>query len=212
VASRTSDSEIVLSDTSVSITVGEVFSLGRAAYDLPSNFAMFDGPLTYAVGSSVMYPQIEVIPEHVVRQRLSEITSGRPIVAAYRPKAIDQTTGTRYELLFAPVPDAAYPMHYRYRVNVSAVDATNSYPPGGESHGETVLEACLAAAEAKLNDGAGIHATLFQERLYASVSFDRKLSAPDFAGYNRDASDRPIARLNTHDCDVHIVTYNGVAY
>jgi hypothetical protein len=52
------------------------------------------------------------------------------------------------------------------------IDAINEYPLGGVVHGETILEACLAAAEATLVDAEGVHSKRFMECLASSIRID----------------------------------------
>jgi hypothetical protein len=132
-------------------------------------------------------------------------------MAAIRPKPIDMTALPRYEIVFYPVPDKAYTFAGRYRVNMAALSTSNIYPPGGQPHGETILESCLAAAERFLGGRNGVHAMMFDERLAASVSADRIASSPDFLGYNGDASDGYALDQYGHYSD-HLVTYEGQSY
>jgi hypothetical protein len=99
------------------------------------------------------------------------------------------TASTAYELLLSPTPDAAYSLHYHYRVAIPALDSTNTTPPGGEAHGELYIESCLAAAEQRLHGEMGLHSARFMECLTASVLHDRKVSCPDTLGFSRDRSD-----------------------
>lgn len=182
---------------------------GTYQYDLPIDFSTFDGPLSYAPNVSTLYCPVVIVDENSVMQRQSVGTaSGRPTMAAYRPKKLDQTSGTRYEVVFYPTPDQSYVLNYRYRIGVVDLSSSNKYPPGGEQHSDTVLEACLAAAERTLNDSEDLHSRRFMERLMASVWADRRCSRPQTLGPNRDRSDRPEADL-IHPNGEYYVTYNG---
>jgi hypothetical protein len=210
IASRTSNSEIVLTDTSVTEASAITYSLGRVVYDLPSDFAMIDGPLVYAAGQSILQTPIQRVSEHDLLQELCFLVmSGYPRRYAIRPKAIDMTTNTRYELLLSPSPDAVYTLYYNYRIDIPALDNTNAVPPGGDAHGELYIAACLMAVEEKLHDGIGKNAEIFMRCLAASVSHDRKVAAPDTLGYDREPSDG----RDLIDMDTGYVTgltrYNG---
>lgn len=188
---------------------------GKSEYDLPADFGGLDSPLTYAPGTNVLYPSIQVVAEQDVRrwQQTSTQADGRPTRAAIRQKNSPQTGGTRYEVLFWPVPDDAYHLHYRYRVSPGDdLDIIH----GGSAHMQTIIEACLAAAEAMLNKRQRIHEQRFLERLAASISYDQQLSSPGELGYNYDMSDRSGRDITD---DLHRlgygesgVTYNGVRY
>jgi hypothetical protein len=210
VATRDGDNQVTLDDTSVTVAAGETYSLKKSAYDLPSGFGGFEGPVTYQPGSSVTYPPIEEVSEAQVRGLLVEnYAAAPPEIVAVRPKTLDYTTGTRYEAIFYPTTDGDYTLYYRYRVDVSALSATNQYPPGGQDHAETILESCLAAAEKMLNDGQTYHQALFLQRLAASVSRDRQLSSPPYLGRLQDGRDNETFEDGLHNWD-HIVTYEGV--
>lgn len=185
---------------------------GVNTYDLPSDFASIDGPMTFAPDVTVWPKPIEIVAEHQIRVKLSEVTdSRRPEIAAIRPKSASGSTWTHYELLLWPNPDAAYVLTYRYMVNIDALSSANQYPPGAQTHAETILESCLAAAERLLGE-PGQHSARFMQLLIASVLADRAASSPEFLGYNGDRSDVPTVWPNARYPGDNIVTYNGVTY
>lgn len=216
VSVRTNGTSITLTDTTATVAAGSTFILyPPTAYDLPTDFAAIDGPMTFQPGDSVLFRPVEIIGEHQIRQRLAQLTTSyRPQAAAIRPKAIDETTWTKFEILFYPVPDAAYTLTYRYRVNILALSDARQYPPGAQPHAETILESCLASAERMRDSKDGVHEKKFQELLLSSVSSDRQHSAPAFLGYNRDCSDAPDDPYSLHGYHMtdSVVTYNGVSY
>jgi len=65
---------------------------------------------------------------------------------------------------------------------------TNTYPLGGEVHARTVLESCLAAAEAHIGDAMGLHQQRFAEALQSSIQFDMQHKLPETYGLNLDPS------------------------
>jgi len=188
---------------------------GKYVYDLPSDFGMLDSPITYAPGMNVLYPDIDVVGEQQVRRLLqaSVQADGRPTKAATRVKAGIQESGTRYEIIFWPVPDSAYHLEYRYLV---APGDTLSVIHGGSPHFQTILEACLCESDAMLSKRYRPHEERFMERLVASVHYDQSLASPKQLGYNRDRSDG----FSRHDDGEGSragfaqsgVTYNGVQY
>jgi len=176
---------------------------------------MIEGPLALVISTSVKARRIDLVSEcEVSRQLAGDHESGYPEIAALRLKTHDATVGTQYELLLYPEPDVAYTVYYRCRLPVSAIDATNIYPPGGEVHAETILESCLSVAESRMNDEEGIHVRRFMERLQASVSHDRKLACPDTIGYNLDRSDDwgDVHAWSRSGSGSDSVTYGGVLY
>jgi len=188
VASRDGDNQITLSDLTIDVDAGTSYSLAHsAAYDLPTDFAAIMGPLTYEPSVNLLYNPIEVVSERIVRRQLMDNTTpSRMEIAAIRPQSIDLTAATTYEIVFCPIPDDAYDLTYRYKVNVAALGSTNVYPPGGQPHAETILESCLAACERYRYGKDGVHAARFKELLVASVSADQKAALPDSLGYDRE--------------------------
>jgi hypothetical protein len=186
----------------------------RYTYDLPEDFAMLHGPLTYAPGRNTLYPELRVVGEHQVRRRLqAESLRSRPTIAAVRPKPPEASGATRYELLLWPIPDGDYPITYRYRFNPNTLTDEAVLPHGGPPHAQTVVEACLAAVE-ELQGKLGVHSQLFMASLASSIALDQKASSPDGLGYNRDRSDA-ISR-SSGDWRDYVesppVTYNGNLY
>lgn len=102
--------------------------------------------------------------------------SGVPLfcaLSAVQPGAGGKTT---WQVLLYPRPDAVYTLNYRYAID-PPLDSDDTYHLGGSVHSETVLEACLAAAE-KLRRpelGDGVHYQRFMERLKASISVDMEM-------------------------------------
>ena len=184
---------------------------GESVYELPSDCASIEGPLTFEPGTTVLYPPIEIVSEHEVRNRLSRDTSsGRPTLAAVRACAASAVEKSSKEIVFWPIPDADYVVNFIYGVNVQALSLTNNYPPGAELHAEAILESCLAVAEITRDGKPGAHAALYSEALLASVSSDRLTFSPEFIGYNRDESDERGSLHLQHGNS--IVTYNGISY
>lgn len=187
-------------------------------YDLPDGFVTLAGPLTFAPGDGIICPPVQVVAEYQLRVQLQRATAaGRPLLAAVRPKPVNSGGTAGYEIQVWPQPDDAYELSFRYQVNPAGLPNEACLPYGGQQHAQTIIEACLAAAEEMTGTINGPHAAKFMECLIASVSVDRRL-APETLGYNRDLSDRPKHPLSGepywtwHDCDANVVTYNGNLY
>lgn len=177
--------------------------------DLPAGYAMMNGPLQYPPSASVIGPIIQIVTENIIHEHNQPGTfDGNPRLAAVRVKNPD-AGGTRFELIFWPTPDDEYELILRYKANPDLLRSDDDVPLGGQQHAQTIIEACMAAAE--ISRGAeGIHAKLFAERLAASVRRDQQNSAPQTLGVGRDTSDRPMDPygIDNHDCSYNIVTYN----
>lgn len=177
-------------------------------YDLPSDFASLIGDL-YHRTTSTAYCPVPVRGEAMILRRRGESaqSSGKPQLAAVRPKATQGVIGQRHELLIWPTPDQAYSLNYRYRILPEALDSVRQYPYGGAAHAETIKAAVIAAAEEMIDDMRGIRFQSFMERLAASISQDGQ-TMPDNLGYNADRSDWKHYRRDRHD-ETSVVTYDG---
>ena len=188
---------------------------GTDDYTLSANFGGMIGIATYATTDNRWQP-IETTGEgriRLLRQRDSGTSQSDPRFMAIRPKSSDGSNGQRFELMLWPTPDKAYTVSYRYHALPSKLTTGNPYPLGGEAHAETILASCLAVAEARQENNAGIHAANFMQRLQASIAYDRHMHTPNVTGYNGDASDQyhlteQQNRYNNGD----VVTYNGSAF
>jgi hypothetical protein len=113
-----------------------------------------------------------------------------------------------------PTPDQAYTITFNYVAYPYSLTLSHPYPLGGDAHGDTILESCLAAAEESLDDDQTLHTGRFQERLAASIAFDKR-KGPESLGYNgnfgwgRGHEDaRNWGRIHGN----RVVSYNSVTY
>lgn len=179
----------------------------ESVFALPSAFGGLIGDITFDA-SEACYP-LQLVSEAQIRKLQQQTAyTGRPRFGAIRPRSSTGSAVQQFELIVYPEPDQNYTLHYRYFVRPRRLTSTNPYPYGGPEHAETILQACLAAAECD-KGGRGIHYEKFLERLTASVSVDESAMTPDFLGVNADHSDerdswQPVRHSN--------VTYNSVEY
>ena len=178
-------------------------------YDLPKDFSVLHGPITYAPGEASLYPPIKVVSERRLENSLQTSGStGRPIEAAIRPKKNYRL----YELMLWPQPDDAYILSYSYSFNPEQLEDDSDLPQGGQPHSQTIIESCLAAAEVK-QGSRGIHNEEFGLRLVASVGHDREVYSPDSLGdpfMEGDWTDRH--GYGEHGYGEHTTTHNGITY
>jgi hypothetical protein len=193
---------------------------GQYAYDLPADFAQMYGPLTHSTQGSTLYPSINFIGEHIIRQLLQrQETTARPDRAAVRVKQKGEHSSTAYELLLWPVPDDSYTIDFRYRVNPDTSEA-NSLPAlvesmdlhGGDRYSEMFLEAAFLSADEIMGVKRSVHDERFIRAVMNAVGSDRLTSAPDSMGYNGDPSSRRQWTGDWHEYDENVVTYNGSMY
>jgi hypothetical protein len=175
-------------------------------YLLRSDFGGLAGDLTF--DAETYQTPISVVGEgqiRIWRQRDSD-SLNRPRMAATRPRVLTATAAQRYELCVYPTPNVNYAVSFRMSVLPAALAAAE-HPYGADIHAETILASCMAVAERRKNDTAGIWAQQFAERLMASIARDEVMGAPDYFGRN-GASRGGVARWT----DSQYVTYKGVLY
>ena len=215
VASRDSDTQLTLDDTSVDEDALTGYSLGRAEYDMPSDFGGLQGDMTYRPGSNTGYDPIKFTSWNLVR-RLRQLHAGstmRPQKACLLAKAADPTAVQGWKIIFDYQSDDDHKLFYRYKVNIVALDATNKYAVGGPAHSETLLASCLYSAARFLNEDAQKIEQArqhFLTRLAASIDEDEALT-PDFLGTMTDPSEDE-GQLSRHNSSGVPVTYEGVEY
>lgn len=191
---------------------------GQHTYDLPADFASLYGPMTHATEGSTLYPAIIYCGEEMIRQLLQrQESSARPDRAAIRVKSHDRAHGTRYEILFWPVPDQNYQIDFRYRINPDTINLANPSESEIEIHGtdrfsELFLEAAMLTADEMMGVRRSVHEERYIRALAAAVGSDRVTNSPDSLGYNSDTGQVRRFSGDHHEYDENIVTYNGVAY
>lgn len=181
-------------------------------YSLPEDYAFMDGPMTYDPGEATLYAPVRLVSEQQVRSKhqLYEYTA-RPEIAAVRVKHDAGQSGTRWEIIFWPTPDAEYSLHYRYRTNPGLLSCGVSIPAGGMPHAQTIIESCLLSADEMMGVKGGERYAKYIEMLRTSVSHDRNANAPDTLGRIKDGSDGYEA-WDYRDSFASPVTFNGVEY
>lgn len=197
VASRDGNTQITLTDTSITDATARSYSLAQYVYDLPDDWAgNVTEEFTYPSGVSIAYRPVRIVAESQIRVlRQSNTWSGQPELAAIRPKAGTGTTGQRWEVLFYPHPDQAYTLNYRYRSNPNMMTAALPYPLGGMQFAGLLIESCLAVAEEKVNDVSNLHRAKFQELLMSAVDLDERRTSTFTLGRNRSFMDDDIESL-----------------
>lgn len=139
-------------------------------HTLPTDFAMVTGPPV--VSGQGMLDRVK--PEELLAKRQRRELSGTPEEYALRVVTpIIAESGIQWEMLLYPTPDADVTLLYPYSIEPPMISEDNEIPYGGAVYGDTILEACLAAAEATLVDTEGIHTKRFAECLVTSIRIDQ---------------------------------------
>lgn len=167
---------------------------GTNTIPLPDDFGGFDGQLTVQSNSVTTQPwRIEWQNEGRLRLMISGNPSmtGPPMYAAQEPtKGTTATASSRANLVIYPTADQTYNLQATYYIHPDYLSGAFPYAYGGPQHAETILEACLAVAEERMDDARTTHRAAFEERLATSMSLDRR-NKEQKLGYNGDRSDVP---------------------
>ena len=166
-----------------------------ANYTLPDDFSRLIGRLHYQADDR--YPSIQIIQEDaILEMRSASDLTGPPQYGAVRSKASTGSTGQRSEIIVYPRPDAAYVYTYSYEAYSGQLTDALPYPLGGMHLSELYVESCLAVAEQRVNDEAGLHTQLFERMLADAVARDRKRGAKNFGRMgNQVEHDPPYPRF-----------------
>jgi hypothetical protein len=178
-------------------------------YYLPDDFGgSLAQPFTYDVGG----PRIGINPvdEHRIRElRVGANTKGTPSVCAVRAiNTTDASTGKRWELLVWPIPTGLFRVTAVYRRYPAAMSADSDSSVAAFQHDDTVLAACLAAAELQRNDTVGARETMYKAALLRSRAIDMAAAADKVSDYGDRSEDRAVGGrrpLNYYG----VSTYNG---
>lgn len=179
-------------------------SSGDYDYNLPPNFGGMIGKFYY--DATALHKSIDVINAGLVLQHRAQTgLSGDPWEAAIQSLGAGANS-QRFQVIFYPEPDTSRTLNYQYAVTCDKLSASsNPNPLGGVVHRETLIESCLAMAEQRVEDSAGLHTDLFYRHLKASILRDSQGMSPKALGYCGDDSDIPrelITRATS-------VTYSG---
>ena len=185
VASRDSNTQVTLDDTSVDIAAGTTYELARPEIPLDASFEAISGDsdLTYYPDQNQLYPPVKMRHDVAIRTwQQDDPYFDRPIFYSVRTVEFDPTVGSRKVLAFYPAPDAAYVLRVPMILRPTMIDADNPYPVGGETLAAVIQEACLAAAESNLDDTESIHKKRFLELLPLAIRADQEKSSPTSLG------------------------------
>ncbi len=208
-------------ETAISADSTVSYEIIANKYSLPADFGGLKGNVTYRDGDG--YTQLKFINESAIRMLRSQgtILTEVPEYFSIVPTAVsnETTSAQAFELTIWPFPDKVYDLNFSYTVLPNSLgddaDSTgfdNNVPAGGMIHGETIMASCLTIAEQMVDEfnNPGKMQARYNDRLMASISYDRRNMLPDGFGYNGDNSDRRLEvptrrRLQT-------VTYRDTLY
>lgn len=190
---------------------------GATTVQLPDDFGGVDQAAMVVVANSDGQYVAELSFEgagKVVRLSSESTSSGPPVCIAQRPlKQMQSGKMQRSELYVFPTSDQDYTLTFPYFITPNyLLDVTQPFAYGGIEHHETILECCLAVAEARRDNQLGVHSNEAQRLLQQSIQIDRR-KQPTRIGYNGDRSDclwadDVFSRVNQSNG----VVINGVTY
>ncbi len=192
-------------------------SAGITDYDLPVLWGGFVERLAYSSSDNVPYRYLKETSLTEIQERrqldVSTALQAVPFLFATYPLDAPQEVRTapqRFKITFYPSPINDYTLVGPYYLNPYSTDDTNSYPLGGQPHAETLLTACLAAADLVMNQNTGVQMGKFMMLLHTSVSIDRGAHGPFLFGYNGD--DSVGGQWNNRRHLGSEITYGGQSY
>jgi hypothetical protein len=185
VASRQSNSQVTLDDTTVTVSSASAYQIART--DIPMDVAFDsianDSDLTFYPGPDQWYPSVKQRHDTTVRKLETENTEfGRPCFYSVRTDRFDPTVGSRKSLAFYPAPDAAYVLRVPMILRPVDLSEANPYPIGGEMLSQVILEACLASAEHNYEEREHVHEKRFLEMIALAIRNDMERSSPTSLG------------------------------
>ncbi len=154
-----------------------VLPSGEEDVDLPPEFGALIGDLYFVDSASALLRPLKRKNDgqiFLMRQQQSTRT-GRPEECAIVPNTGPTVSkGQRFKLMLWPTTDQVYTVQGRCTIHPDALGPSHPYPWGGASHGETLLQACLAASE-QFDERPGASVAHFAEGLAASIEEDRRV-------------------------------------
>ena len=181
VASRTSDTVIILDVSPKADFAAEPFELRQRDYQMPDAFG---GPLIgdlHLIAEESMSIPLRFVPQARIRDRRAQGNrTGRPLEVSIRPKPSDGTTGQRFEINIWPDVDDVYTIQFKYEQIQTNISTANPFPLGGMPLAQTFMYACLAEAESNLDDAMGLWAAKYQEELANAIRHDQLTDTADW--------------------------------
>lgn len=171
VATRDSDTQITLVDTSKSVTAGSTYSLPRRFYTLASDIESIEGTLTYR-SDTFGARQIKLYQQsHIDNLAQMADSSGIPhsgtVNVVY---SAGNVASQRLELW--PRADAVYELKFKCKLRLADL-VPGDVLPGDKEHAETILKSALAIADPSK------YRAEFLEMLAASIQLDQATRAPE---------------------------------
>tara|TARA_Y100000593_G_scaffold80998_1_gene151350 strand:- start:3044 stop:4282 length:1239 start_codon:yes stop_codon:yes gene_type:complete len=185
VATRDSNTQVTLDDTTVAVSAASGFELGRPEIPLPATFEAIanDSALTYYPDQNELYPPVRQRHDQDIRTRQqNDPYYDRPVFYSVRTVEFDPDVGSRRRIALYPTPDKQYVLRVPMILRPLPISASDQYPVGGETLSQLITESCLAAAERNYDEQDGRHTTRFQQLLPLAIAADKEKSSATSLG------------------------------
>lgn len=192
VASRTSGTQIVLNDTTVTAAGGTSYTIYRRNYDFPSNFHAIDGGMV-SLNSGSFLPLKNVDVRYIDENLPYAWETGVPQMFATVESA-PGTTGVTHQFTLKPIPDGEYELRFRYSIGIPTFSAGMTCA-GGALHAQAILYCALANIDPK-------KIPIAKQRMASAIALDRSRQ-PEQIGFsegcwNADRYYRGADRVTTY--------------
>jgi len=188
VTSRTDANNVEVSHTNLTVAALTTYNAYKFRYDLPADFAEWQGGVVYQSGSDHWLlsgsSESELRLRYSVGQGLTSRTTHYAITSAPDGNAEDEETPQlpSQQIVFWPIPepDAFIQGIYlmapddKLPADLTTPGVVVQVPP---IYSEAALESILSAAEEYNDDTQGVHAARFQAALAAAILHDKASGA-----------------------------------
>lgn len=192
-ATRDTNTQITLHDTSVDEVAGSSYSLHQHLYDLPSAFGGWEGPITLANYDGHNLGESRNFPEFVVRTFGNRLTvrTGRPELFSVVSTTDAETAIATHQLSLYPFADQLYSLQTRYRISAGdTLDLADSIAVSDPTFSECYKESILAACEVTAFGQPGAHGQRFIELLREAVKHDNAMAGVRYGRPRKSTSGR----------------------
>ena len=187
IASRQSNTQITLVDTTATVSPGTSYTLTYTYYDMPTDFGGMGAGQEFSFRRDEKHAQFPPHPKTVSEAMIDRHDqwpprNGSPSLCTLVPKTTT-TTDTRWQVRFWPYPDREYHLQYRYQVNPPLLNGTTYvHHYGGPWVSQAVLMSCLDKAMRFLYSTDEYY-NRFMVALTTAVQRDRNIFGKESMGF-----------------------------
>ena len=143
-------------------------------YALPADFSFFITRVLEYDSDDSYDPVTECSTGMILDYRAKSTYSGYPLQFALNNLTYNKQVGGGWEVWLDPVPDAAYILTYQYKVMPQKLENDDDIPMGGVELSDSMLEMCLAYAEAYKEGEPGVHTSIISAIMQGALGLDSK--------------------------------------